>query len=94
MSHSRLVYSRLQNWDLAFQKYEESLRIYNSLNNHFDHAVTLIDYGKALIEKGDVPKAEAHLRMALELFTKCESKDRVKEVEDLLHTLESAKQPG
>lgn len=89
-----LVYSKMKNWKKAWSTFEESLAIYDTLENKYDYATTLLDYGKALLEYGDAKGAGAQLKKSLDLFTLCESKDRVKEVKDLLHTLDSTKPPG
>jgi tetratricopeptide (TPR) repeat protein len=89
-----LVYSKVKNWKKAIASFEESLKIHDVLENKYDHATTLLDYGKVLIEYGDAKAAEARLQKSLDLFIKCDSKDRVKEVKDLLHTLGSTRAPG
>lgn len=89
-----LVYSKMKKWEKAIPAFEDSLRIHDKLDNKYDKANVLLDYGKTLIENGDIRGAEARLVKSLDLFIKCDSKDKVKEVKDLLHTLASTKPPG
>ena len=93
-SNYGMVYGKLGKWDKAIRSFDSSLTIHKKFDNKLDHAITQFEYGKVLNGRGDKTSAIGQLEESLRLFTKCDAKKWVKEVKDLLHELESTKQPG
>ncbi len=89
-----IVYGRMKRWDKAKKAFDAGLAIHRKLDNKQDHAITLFEYGKVLKDAGDSTGAIRHFEESLTLFTKCDAKKWVKEVNDLLHELDSTRPPG
>jgi tetratricopeptide (TPR) repeat protein len=94
LSNYGQVYTKMQKWDKAKKYFEESLSIYEKSKNLYDFAMALFQYGKSLIAGNKIEDAIIKLTQSKELFSKCDAKTKVKEVEDLLHSLETTPPSG
>lgn len=67
-----MVYARQRKFDLALEKYRESLLICQSSfgENHMNTATMLQNVGNVLLKQGDFDGAIAHLQRALAIFEK------------------------
>jgi tetratricopeptide (TPR) repeat protein len=83
------VYSNVKKWDEAFENYNKAISILKEASTPFEMANILFHFGKALYENGNMNEASAKLRESMTLFTECRAEKKMKEVEDLLHKIES-----
>jgi tetratricopeptide (TPR) repeat protein len=84
------VFSNVKKWDEAFENYDKAITILKEASTPFEMANILFHYGKALYENGEMIDAQVKLRESMTLFTKCKAEKKMKEVEDLLHRIDSA----
>jgi tetratricopeptide (TPR) repeat protein len=84
----------MQKWDKAKKYFEESISIYEKSKNLYDFAMALFHFGESLVAANKKEDATIELTQAKEIFLKCDAKTKVKEVEDLLHELETTPPTG
>jgi len=85
-----ITYSSMRLWEKAFENFRKSLTIRTSAEMPYERAMTFLEYGKSMAMSGDVSRARGIFNDALAMFNKCKAEKRVKEVEDLLRTLDAS----
>jgi len=84
-----VAYSNAKIWKNAYENFEKCLMIKIDSPVPYERAMTLLEYGRALMKNGDSERAREKLTEAVGLFKKCKAEERLKEVEDLLQELGS-----
>ena len=84
------VYSNAKMWKEAFDNYEKSLTILRTVTTPFELGQVLYKYGNALFQSGNQTEAKKKLDESLNLFKECRAEKWMKEVEDLLHKIDSS----
>jgi tetratricopeptide (TPR) repeat protein len=88
------IYSNMKMWKEAFENYKKSIMIYQNASVPYEFANVLLHYGFALYENNNNCEAIDILIKSLALFKECKAERKVKEVEDLLHKVETTQHPG
>ena len=84
------VYSNAKKWEDAFANYEKGIAILRTTSTPFELALIIYRYCSALYESGKVDEAKKRIAESHELFRNCKAEKWLKEVEDLLHRIDSA----
>jgi tetratricopeptide (TPR) repeat protein len=88
------VFSNANMWKEAFENYEKSIKILRTISTPFELAQVLYKYSNALFQSGNRSEAKNKLIESQGLFRECKAEKWLKEVEDLLHKIDSTPHQG
>jgi tetratricopeptide (TPR) repeat protein len=83
-----MIYSEMKNWSLAEKSFEDSIKIYEEIEEPTFYGDVYFEYARMWKDKGDIEKARNYFELALCIFKEKDFENEIKKLKKELAELE------